>query len=101
MDDLLKKELEFTKKFITDPSEINKENLLDIKLKIIKSLHTSDDANVKKVCSEYYDNHKKKIYDQYKYFCNLREYLIKRKHDTREITMIIDSTLNELESGIP
>ena len=36
MDDLLKKELEFTKKFITDPSEINKENLLDIKLNIHK-----------------------------------------------------------------
>lgn len=101
MDDLLKTELEFTKKFIMDPSELNKENLLDIKLKIIKLLRTSDDGNVKKVCSEYYDDHKKNIYNQYKYFCNLREYLIKRNHDTREITMIIDSTLNELESGIP
>lgn len=101
MDDLLKKELDCTQKFIREPSEVNKENLRNIKIKIIKFLHQSDNVNVKRGCDEYYDDHKKKICEQYNYFCNLREYLIRKKHDTSEITRIIDATVNELEFGIP
>jgi len=92
MDDLLKTEIEYTQKALRDPSETNKKNLLNIKNKIIEFLHQNDDKNIKRVCDEYYDDNKKKMYDQYIYFSNLREYL-KKKQDTSDITKIIDSTL--------
>lgn len=95
MDDLLTLELEYTKKMIIDPSEINKENLINLKVKIIDLLNQTDDANIKKVCNEFYDERKKKLYDQYKYFSNLMEYL-KKKQDVTSIMNIIDSTINEI-----
>jgi len=95
MDDLLRLELEYTKKMITDPSEINKENLLNLKIKIIHFLSKTEDANVKKVCNEFYEERKKKLYEKYNYFSNLMEYL-KKKQDVTNIMNIIDSTVDEL-----
>ena len=100
MDDLLKTEIEYTAKLINDPSEINRENLLNIKIKIIELLHETDDANVKRACDEYYDDCKKNLYKQYHYFSNLREYL-KKKQDVTLISNIIDSTLNEIYLRVP
>ena len=95
MDDLLRLELEYTKKMITDPSELNKENLINLKIKIINFLNQTEDVNVKKVCNEFYEERKKKLYEKYNYFSNLMEYL-KKKQDVTNIMNIIDSTVNEL-----
>ena len=95
MDDLLRLELEYTRKLIEDPSEINRKNLIDVKIKIIDAINETDDANIKKACNEYYDERKKKLYEQYNYFSNLMEYL-KKKQDVGNIMNIIDSTLNEI-----
>lgn len=100
MEDLLKTEMEYTAKLIQDPSDINRENLLNIKIKIIEFLHQSDDKNIKRVCDEYYDENKKKLYKQYEYFSNLREYL-KKKQDVTAISDIIDSTLNDIYLRVP
>ena len=100
MDELLKTEMEYTAKLIRDPSEMNRENLLNIKIKIIELLHQTDDKNIKRVCDEYYDDSKKKLYKQYEYFSNLREYL-KKKQDVTVITNIIDSTLNDIYLRVP
>lgn len=95
MDNLLALELEYTQKMIIDPSNTNRENLINVKKQIIGFLNETGDADIKKICNEYYDEHKKKLYEQYNYFANLREYL-KKKQDVTDITNIIDSTLNEI-----
>lgn len=95
MDNLLALELKYTQNLITDPSNTNREKLINVKKQIICFLNETDDAHVKNICTEYYDEHKKKLYDQYNYFSNLREYL-KKKQDVTDITNIIDSTINEI-----
>ena len=95
MDDLLKLEKEYTEKLIKEPSELNKENLINIKIKIIELYYQSEDDNIKKVCNGYYDDRKIILYKQYEYFSNLHEYL-KNKEDTSNITKIINSIIHEI-----